>query len=161
MYKEERAVFTTHCICSECRDFLYKGRSVFHTPVHIARCDPVHLVRCCDCLYKEERSVYSIDTSACYLHLVTLKLSFTCTSPSIKAGMECTFNNTAASGMRVLLTRLACTLFDTVGPSGQHHSVNSTDTSTCYHHLVSWTDTSACYLHLSSRARASRDMLAC
>jgi hypothetical protein len=50
--------------------------------------------------------------------------------------------------MHALLTRLACTLFDTVDPTGQHHSVNSTDTSTCYQHLVSWTDTSACYLHL-------------
>ena len=34
---------------------------------------------------------------------------------------------------------LACTLFNTVDPSWQHHSASSTDTSTCYQHLVSWT----------------------
>jgi hypothetical protein len=49
---------------------------------------------------------------------------------TIEAGLECTFSNTAASVMHVLLTRLACTFFDTVDTSWQHHSVNSTDTST-------------------------------
>jgi len=69
--------------------------------------------------------------SACYLHLVTLKLSFTCTSP-LKQGWH------ARSLAR--LASVACT--------HANHSVSSTDTSTCYPHLVSWTDTSACYLHL-------------
>jgi len=32
------------------------------------------------------------------------------------------------------LTRLSCTLFNTVDPSWQHHSVRSTDTSTCHQH---------------------------
>jgi len=39
--------------------------------------------------------------------------------------------------------------FNTLDPR-QHHSVSSTDTSTCYPHLVSCTDISECYLHLDS-----------
>ncbi len=69
---------------------------------------------------------------------------------TIEEGLACTLFDTAC--MHALLsltrsieawllhersfTRLACTLFSTVDPSWKHHSVSSTETSTCYHHLV-------------------------
>ncbi len=61
------------------------------------------------------------DTSECYLQLVTLTFSSTFTSPLMHAWHARSFNTT---GMHALLTRWT------------HHSLSSTDTSTCYPHLV-------------------------
>ncbi len=84
--------------------------------------------RCCLCCLPDGTACYhhvvslamTHRQSACYLHLVTLKLSFTCTS-QLKQGWH------ARS-----LTRLA-----SVACTHAHHSVSSTDTSTCYYPSIS------------------------
>ena len=112
----------------------------------------------------QHQSVRPTDTSACMLstsceldrHISMLSSSceldrhISMLSSSCDSEVEFYTHITIKAGMAYArsLTRLPCTLFNKVDPSWQHHSVISTDTSTCYQHLVSWTYTSACYLHL-------------